>query len=434
VTGRSRHELSVDDARLLDLESDAIAGHTLKLLVLEPGAQPLEISDLRELVAGRLAREPRTTQRVEPYEGDSLEWVEDPDFEIAAHVRERDFRGGGVVELWKLAGQIMSERLDHSRPLWALDLVGPLDDGHHAIVARIHHAMADGISCMRLLDAVLWDSEPGATPALSPPGGAGVRASGATSKGRLRELVDMPGAIWRELIVHVAASPLDRQIGSGRSLAFVAASLEELKRIGGALPGHVTVNDVLLAVVAGGLGAWWREARASLPSIRAQVPVSLHSRDHTDDEIGNRDSFLNVDLPLDEPDPIRRLEQINAETAKRKRLGDAVELYDFFHAVGRLGALGRTAERVVSGPGEFSLAVSNVPGPPTHISVAGRRVESLGSVAEPAQRHALRVSALSCAGSINVGLCTDPEALPGVEGLAERLGGALAELRTAAIG
>jgi diacylglycerol O-acyltransferase / wax synthase len=259
-------------------------------------------------------------------------------------------------------------------------------------------------------------------------------SSRATSKGRLRELVDMPGAIRRELIGHAAASPLDRQIGSGRSLAFVAASLEELKRIGGALPGHVTVNDVLLAVVAGGLGAWWREARARLPSIRAQVPVSLHSRDHRDDEIGNRDSFLNVDLPLDETDPIRRLERINAETAKRKRLGDAVELYDFFHALGRLGPLGRVVERVASGPGEFSLAVSNVPGPPTPISVAGRRVESLGSAAEPAQRHALRVSALSCAGSINVGLCADPEALPGVERLAEGLGDALAELHTATIG
>jgi WS/DGAT/MGAT family acyltransferase len=434
VTRRSRDELPVDDARLLELESDAIAGHTLKLLVLERGAQPLEISELRELVAGRLAREPRATQRVELSEGDSPRWVEDGDFDIAAHVRERDFEGGGVDELWELAGQIMSERLDHSRPLWALDLVGPVGDGRHAIVARIHHAMADGISCMRLLDAVLWDPEPGPTAQARAHGRAYMGSSRATSKGRLRELVDMPGAIRRELIGHAAASPLDRQIGSGRSLAFVAASLEELKRIGGALPGHVTVNDVLLAVVAGGLGAWWREARARLPSIRAQVPVSLHSRDHRDDEIGNRDSFLNVDLPLDETDPIRRLERINAETAKRKRLGDAVELYDFFHALGRLGPLGRVVERVASGPGEFSLAVSNVPGPPTPISVAGRRVESLGSAAEPAQRHALRVSALSCAGSINVGLCTDPEALPGVERLAEGLGDALAELHTATIG
>jgi diacylglycerol O-acyltransferase / wax synthase len=429
----SPEEFSADDARMLELETDAIAGHTLKLLVLER-AQPLAIAELRELVAGRLGREPRATQRVELSEDDSPHWIEDADFDIAGQVQEREFAGGGVDELWKLTGRIMSERLDHSRPLWALDLVGPLDDGRQAIVARIHHAMADGISCMRLLDALLWDPEPGPTAQAPAHGRAGTGSSRATSKGRLRELVDMPGAIWRELAGHAAATPLDRSIGSGRSLAFVATSVEELKRIGGALPGHVTVNDVLLAVVAGGLGSWWRETTARLPSIRAQVPVSLHSRDRSDEEIGNRDSFLNIDLPLDEPDPIRRLQRINAETAKRKRLGDAVELYDFFHALGRVAPLGRVAERLASGPGEFSLSVSNVPGPRTPISVGGRRVESLGSVAEPAQRHALRVSALSCAGSINVGLCTDPEALPGVERLAESLDEALAELRTVAIG
>jgi diacylglycerol O-acyltransferase / wax synthase len=433
VTRRSPDDLSVDDARILGLESKAIAGHTLKLLVLEPAAQPLEISELRKLVASRVAREPRTTQRVELSEGDSPHWVEDADFDIAAHVRERPLDADRPDELWELTGQIMSERLDHARPLWALDLIGPLEDARQAIVARIHHAMADGISCMRLLDAVLWDPESG--PAGDARGRPPTRkaSSAAASKGRLRELVDMPGAIWRELIAHATASPLDRQIGCERSLAFVPAQLRELKQIGSTLPGHVTVNDVLLAVVAGGLGAWWRERRPQLPRIRAQVPVSLHSRDH-DEEIGNRDSFLNVDLPIDEPDPIRRLERINAETAKRKHLADAVEIYDFFHALGRLGSLGRLAEGLASGPGEFSLSVSNVPGPRTPISVAGRRVESLGSVAEPAQRHALRVSALSCAGSLNVGLCTDPDALPGVDRLAEALGEALVDLRTATIG
>jgi diacylglycerol O-acyltransferase / wax synthase len=434
VTGRSPDELSADDARILELESDAIAGHTLKLLVLEPRTRPLEISELRGLVATRVAREPRATQRVELSEGDAPRWIRDADFDIAAHVREQDVEARSLDELWKLTGRIMSERLDHTRPLWALDLVGPLDDGRQAIVARIHHAMADGISCMRLLDAVLWDPEAGPAreaPRQQPRGAA---SGGPISKGRIRELVDMPGAIWRELIGHATESPLDRRIGAERSLAFVDASLEDLKRIGGTLPGHITVNDVLLAVVAGGLEAWWRESRARLPSLRAQVPVSLHSRDHSDKEIGNRDSFLNVDLPIDEADPIRRLELINAETAKRKRLGDAAELYDFFHALGRLGPVGRFAERMTSGPGEFSLSVSNVPGPRTAVSVAGRRVESLGSVAEPAQRHALRISALSCAGSINVGLCTDPEALPGIGRLADRLGEALAELRTATIG
>lgn len=431
MTGTSPDELSPDDARILGLESEAIAGHTLKLLVLAPGAEPLQIDELRDLVANRVAAEPRATQRVESSERGSPRWVEDDHFDITTHVGERESDGRDVEALWKLTGQIMAERLDHSRPLWALDLVGPLADDTQAIVARIHHAMADGISCMRLLDVVLWDPDP------KPPPQAHQRHEGSPQpppRGRAEELVEMPGAMWRELVGRAATSPLDRRIGAARSLAFVSVPLDELKRMGASLPGHVTVNDALLAAVAGGLGDWWRAVGHRLPSIRAQVPVSLHSRDHGEGEIGNRDSFLNVDLPINESDPVRRLERINAETAKRKRLGDADELYDFFHALGRLPGLGRIAERAISGPHEFSLSVSNVPGPRTAINVAGRRVESLGSVAEPAQRHALRVSALSCAGSVNIGLCTDPEALPGIERLAEALRDSLAELREATIG
>ncbi len=432
MTGTSGDELSVDDARILALESGAIAGHTLKLLVLEAGVEPLRLDQLRELVANRIASEPRATERVE-FPGDRPpRWIEDERFDVAAHVRERELDGGDQEALWKLAGTIMSERLDHSRPLWALDLVGPLDDGRQAIVARIHHAMADGISCMRVLDAVLWDaaSKPGDRRAS---GASRVTGRGSSGHRRARELVEMPGAIWRELVGRASESPLDRTIGTARSLAFVNASLTELKRIGNALPGHVTVNDVLLAVVAGGLADWWRTSRGRLPHIRAQIPVSLHSRDHQGSEIGNRDSFLNIDLPIGEPDPLARLRRINAETAKRKRLGDAEELYDLFHALGRVGALDRAAGRLASGPREFSLSVSNVPGPHTAIRVADRGVELLGSAAEPAQRHALRVSALSCEDAITIGLCTDPEALPGVESLAAAFDDSLAELRAATI-
>jgi diacylglycerol O-acyltransferase / wax synthase len=435
VTGTSPEELSADDARILELESHAIAGHTLKLLVLEPDSEPLGIEHLRELIAGRLPELPRARQRIEVQEGthESLRWVQDERFEIAAHVRERVPAGGDREALWRLTGEVMAERLDHSRPLWAIDLVGPLADGGQAMIARIHHAMADGISCMRLLETILWDAEP-ISPRSSTHAARARQGPSHPARGRVRELAAIPAALWRELAGHASRSDLDRRIGAARSLAFAPATLQELKEIGGSLPGHVTVNDVLLAIVAGGLARWWANERERLPRIRAQVPVSLHNRDERDEQIGNRDSFLNIDLPLAEPSPLRRVERISAETQKRKRLDDADELYDFFHALACVGPLERVAERLVSSPREFSLSVSNVPGPPTPISVAGRRVESLGSVAEPAQRHALRVSALSCAGSINIGLCTDPEVLPGVERLAAALDHARVELRAATIG
>jgi WS/DGAT/MGAT family acyltransferase len=289
--------------------------------------------------------------------------------------------------------------------------------------------MADGISSVRFLKRVLWDSEPTRGPVHH--SGSG-RVDEPRSLGT--ELRRLPGAVRRELGGHASRSPLDRPIGSARALAFTTVPLAELKRIGASRPGHVTVNDVLLAGVAGGLRAWLASLEGeALPALRAQIPVSLHHRNEGEGQLGNRDSFLNVDLPLAEPDPLARLDLINAETAQRKQLGDAQELYDLFHALSRFEHLGRAAERLAGGPREFSLSISNVPGPRAAISVAGRAVERLCSVAEPADRHALRVSAISCAGMVGIGLCTDPEALPDVAGLAGAIDGSFAELRAAAI-
>jgi WS/DGAT/MGAT family acyltransferase len=247
------------------------------------------------------------------------------------------------------------------------------------------------------------------------------------------EVLHLPGAVHRELGGRGGRSPFDRPIGSARALAFVIAPLAEMKAIGHARPHRSTVNDVLLAIVAGGVRRWLLSGRARLPRLRAQIPVSLHHRDESDDTIGNRDSFLNVDLPLAEPDPRARLDAIRAETARRKRLGDAVELYDFFHALARFRHLAGAVERAAASPHEFSLSISNVPGPGAALEVLGRPVERLCTVAEPADHHALRVSAISCAGELAIGLCTDPEALPGVRSLAEAVDRSLAELRAATI-
>jgi Wax ester synthase/diacylglycerol acyltransferase catalytic domain/WS/DGAT C-terminal domain len=422
--------LSPDDARILGLESAAIAGHTLKLVMLEPGDGPLDLEALRASVAMRLPAGSRGRERVEiptdPRE--AAYWVPDETFDVSAHVRRREGTGG-IDErgAWAVAGEIMSERLDHRRPLWAFDLVGPLDDGREAIVARIHHAMADGISCLRFLDEVLWDvaDEP------SPPGRPAAAGKPAAPAHKLRHL---PGAVARELGHRVKDSMLDRRIGAARELAFTAAPLERLHSIGASRPRHATVNDVLLAGVAGGLRTWMQAAGERLARLRAQVPVSLHHRDEAADELSNRDSFLNVDLPLAEPDPLKRLDLISAETAARKRLGDAEELYDLFHALARCRPLDRVVTRVATGPHEFSLSISNVPGPRGRLEICGRPVDRLGSVAEPAQRHALRVSAISCSGTVGIGLCTDPEALAGIADLADSIDEAIDELDEAAIG
>ncbi|HKH52564.1 MAG TPA: WS/DGAT domain-containing protein, partial [Mycobacterium sp.] len=197
-------------------------------------------------------------------------------------------------------------------------------------------------------------------------------------------------------------------------------------------PVRATVNDVLLAVVAGGLRDWLGDSLSG--RLRAQIPVSLHHRDEAASDLGNRDSFMNVDLPIAEPDPLARLDRINAETSERKQLGDAKELYDLFHALGKVKPVGSVVKRLAGSAREFSVSISNVPGPAVPVAVAGRRVLHLFSSSEPALHHALRISAISCAGDIGIGVCVDPNALPDVTRLADAIEGSYAQLRTAALG
>jgi hypothetical protein len=117
--------------------------------------------------------------------------------------------------------------------------------------------------------------------------------------------------------------------------------------------------------------------------------------------------------------------------AQRKRLDDAGEMYDLFHALGRLPVIDRAVQQLAGSAGEFSLAISNVPGPATQVSVADRVVRNLFSSSEPGAHHALRISAISCGGDIGIGLCTDPTALPDIAGLAGAIERAYAELNRA---
>lgn len=418
--------LSADDARILDLESAAVTGHTLKLVILEPDAGPIDLDALRDSIAGRLHTQPLATKRVDTSASEPR-WVAAEDFDIADHVRRVTLPTGGAESaLWAAVSALMSEHLDRTRPLWTFDVIGPLADGREAIAARIHHAMADGIAGVRFLESVLFDEQPAASEARRP-----VARAGDAALGREQEVRRLPGVLWRELGRPGSHSPFDRPITAARELAFTVAPLAEMKRIGASRPTRATVNDVLLAMVAGGLGEWLRADGVRAHHLRAQVPVSLHHRDDGT-AAGNHDSFMNVDLPLHEHDPLARLDSISAETTVRKRLDDADELYDLFHALGRVKRLDRAAQRLAGSAREFSVAISNVPGPSTDIGVGGRRVAHLFTSSEPGAHHALRISAISCAGEIGVGLCTDPSALPDIPALADAITRSYTELRDAA--
>ena len=425
--------LSFDDAQILALESDAIKGHTGKLLVLESGADGDRAAPerVRERVIDRLPSLPLLRRRVEAPRRGRPVWVDDapdPAWHVFAHepaepLDDERFRA--------FAGEVLAERLDRSRPLWRLDAV-PLAAGRLALVARIHHALADGVTAIRTLAGLLWDEpEAGASERHHEHherGPAKTAAPAPEAERRERPLlVRLPRALRRELRPG-ADTPLDRHIGSEREVAWTALPLARVKAIGHA--GGGTVNDAVLAVVAGALRGWLGEHGSAPVDVRAQIPVSLHLRDG-DATVGNRDSFLNVDLPLHEPDPAERLRSIVAETRERKFDHDAEALYAFFHALGRFRPLYRGVTRLISGPREFALSVSNVPGPRERPEICGHELREFCSFAEPADRHALRIAVLSLGGELAFGLCSDPAAIEGLDQLAERLELAAAELEEA---
>ena len=442
MNGSAPEPLSVDDAQILRLESVAIKGHTGKLLVLAPdaGGAGLDPAVLRDRVGERIASFPRLRQRVELPRHGRPSWVEAaPD--LSWHVAGA---GGGTPldeEGFRLAaGEILAQRLDHERPLWRLDVLA-LEDGRTGIVGRIHHAMADGVTAIRIAAGLLWDlpeKEDGGGPSERAPKTEAPRAEQAAAASEHAQLppehrerpllVRLPGALRRELRPG-ADTPLDQHIGSEREIAWTVVPLARLKRIGRAAGEGITVNDVVLAVIAGGLRQWLEGAGSRPDSLRAQVPVCLHLREGGT-EVGNRDSFLNVDLPLSEADPVERLRAINAETREAKLDHDADTLYSFFHALGRFRPLYDGVTRIISGPREFALSVSNVPGPRERPLILGHEVHEFCSFAEPADRHALRVAVISLGGDLAFGLCSDPEAIGELNHLAEALEASVAELES----
>jgi WS/DGAT/MGAT family acyltransferase len=235
-------------------------------------------------------------------------------------------------------------------------------------------------------------------------------------------------SLARELRPLPTSGPFDGRVGQRRAVAFAQCSLDDLRAIEHAAGEGVTVNDVVLASVAGSIRRWCQEHGGALERARVKVPVSMHSSGpHADD--GNRDSFMFVDLPLDEPDAHARLRAVNRETRDRKTHHDADAVFQVLGTLERVAPpVARLAGRVLQNPREFAVNVSNVPGPRSEVRVLGLQVRELYSLAEIAERHPLRVTAVSLAGTMQFGFCVDPDLVPGVESLASGVEASITEL------
>jgi len=312
--------LTAEDVRILGLETARVAGHTLKVTALPRDADPIALAELRTHVAGRLGRIPRLGDRLAP-EGDGLAWEPYAGFDLDEHVREHP--QGGTLE--DAVAELMEEHLDRDRPLWTIDLVGG-----HAVVLKVHHAMADGMAVRRIATALLWDVD------AAPTGPSRAIVPEPTHRHVLADIPRLSAAIERELAPAVPRSSLARRVGSSRVAAFASTDLAAIGRLREAFGTHLTVNDVVLGATAGGLRRWLSARDAPLRRIRVKVPVSLHRADERSDALGNDDSFFFVDLPLAEADPVARLLAIARECTLRKARHDALELGTVLHIGGRV--------------------------------------------------------------------------------------------------
>jgi diacylglycerol O-acyltransferase / wax synthase len=445
--------LSAEDVRILDLEAGNIRGHVCKVVVLRPGggrALPT-LDELRAHVDGCLDAAPRLRRRLvrSPLTAGRWLWIDDEVFTIARHVRAVEEPGPvGRQRLPEIVAGLMAQRLDRDHPLWRIDVVEEMIDGSMALIWRMHHCLADGTTMMRLAGELLWSATPDAAPAAASgwrpaqaPGGIalfarcvagglgpaarrarslGAQASGVARAGRPAR--GSSSAVRRELARTARPTPLDRGAGPGRRVAFASAPFADCHAAAKAIDPAVTINDVVLAAVAGGMRAWLEHRGLPEQGIRVKVPVSLHASGGYD-HAANRDSCFFVDLPVGEARFAERLLVVNRQTVERKRLHDAEALY---------AATLRHSRRAMS-PRVFTLNVSNVPGPRDDVYVLGARVCELYSVAEIAQHHALRVAVISAAGTLFFGLCADRDAVDDIEVVAEGISDSLREL-TAPVG
>lgn len=405
---RSAVRLSAEDRAILGLEGPTIVGHTCKVIPLDgPGPH---VEALRAAMLGRLADAPRLTCRLGGTAAEPA-WVPDEAFAIASHVHERVVGPDlDPATVRREVAALFAEHLPRDRPLWRLDVLRPAGRDGAVLVWRLHHAMADGTAAVRIARSVLWDPAP-PSGAVGAPGGAG-NGHHPDDERRRNHLA---GLLRREFAVSLTRSPFDAQVGTRREVAFATVSLPALHDAARSLAG-ATVNDAVLAVVAGALRRWIQGRHGRLHRLRVKVPVTMH---HEGDRVGNADSWFCLRLPCDEPDPVARLVAVRVATAVRKADHDAQELREVLDELDRAApAVRRWAQRLLASPRAFALNVSNVVGPRHAVTVLGARVRAIWALAEVGERHCLRIAVTSLADELCFGFCADPAALDDLDSLA----------------
>ncbi|WP_114905498.1 WS/DGAT/MGAT family O-acyltransferase [Ornithinimicrobium murale] len=458
------------DSSFLYLEGPATSMHVGSVLVFDMPEGGFDHDTLLDLVANRVAYVHRYRQRVRqvPAGLGGPVWVDDADFDLSYHVRRSGLpRPGSMEQLSEFVARVQSRPLDRARPLWEIYLVEGLADDRFALVSKTHQAMVDGVHGLDIGQVILdespndvvpiaqtWTPSPepsdvelitrSAINTVTSPRRLwdGVRG-GVTdlrhTGGRVVEAAQQAGtALVRTAASPAPDTPLNTHVGSTRRVHLIDLDLEDFRqvrgrRFGAGDLGHVTVNDVVLATLTGALREWLMtrgEPISSSSTLRAMVPLSIEDGE-VESQVGGPVVAAFVDLPVGEPSPVMRLQQVSYRMAKQLRDGRAIGAAGIAGLAGFAApTLHSMAARAASAMSRrvFNLVISNVPGPQEARFAGPARLWATYPVIPLAQRQALAIGLTSYDGRVHLGLNADREAMPDLNVLAECIDSALAEL------
>jgi WS/DGAT/MGAT family acyltransferase len=402
-------------------------------------ADPLPYGRLRTVIEQRLLKLPRFRQRVvTPLLGPAY-WEDDPNFDVRSHLHRIALPApGGRAALQDLVGDLMSTPLDRSKPPWQFHLVEGYDGGS-AIIARLHHCIADGIALVGVLLSMTDDaadalpesplgaprSRPlngvlGQTASLTGAAANGAARAVAAARAALTDDTGLPalskaGAValsGAEALARLALLPPDPKtpfkgrLGVAKRAAWSEpVPVAAVKQIGQTLGG--TVNDILLTAAAGALRRYLLQIGEPVEglTIRAAVPVNLRPISRAL-ELGNQFGLVFVPLPLGVAEPVARLLTLRDSMEEIKNSPDALVTYSLLNIVGALPPpLQFTAFELFGS--KVTAVMTNVPGPRQPIYLGGSRLADIMFWVPQAARLGMGVSILSYNGNVRLGVATD---------------------------
>ncbi len=450
--------LSEQSASFLHLEGSRFFAHSTTVLLFESGpfvndVGGVDFEALRGAIEARLHLAPRYRQKLRwiPVEKHPV-WVDDREFKLEYHLRHTSVpRPGGAEQLKRMVARIHAQRLDRDRSPWECWVLEGVAGGRFALLFKTHHCLADGRAAGDLLQALLstdaqaerpegpsfyprpmpsplelaWDEILRAS--RLPRRGVEVTRRLFAEASDLQAEIALRGRGIASLLgyrIRGIETPLNGSVGPHRRFETVRVPLADVKPMRARL--GASLNDVILAVVAGAVRAFLRERLVNPATLDFRVATPVLTRSAAGGEV--LDEWL-IDLPVWEKEGIGRLERIRAQTRRLKERADAIPAAEIVRegefTSPRLLALGA---RTLSMRAPAHLAVVNVPGSQVPLYLEGARLLETYGLTPLRRANGLAITAMSYDGSLYLGLVGDFDLLPDIQRFAGALRASFREL------